>query len=374
MKPSTLTASGFVLLITCFHGVTTAAPLEAIRVSPDKKGFVQHPSGKAFVPWGFNYDHDRDGRLLEDYWDKEWETVEQDFAEMKELGANIVRIHIQFGKFMQDAKTPNEASHKQLAKLLALAEKTQLYIDLTGLGCYHKADVPEWYDKLEEAERWQSQAVFWEAVAKTCAKSPAIFCYDLMNEPVVAGGKGKRDDWLSGSFGGKHFVQFIALEAKGRKRHDIAAAWIKQLTTAIRKHDESHMITVGLVPWSVPKPGPKPGITSGFLPQHIHHDLDFIAMHIYPEKDKGDEAMAILKAFDIGKPIIIEETFPLKCGIKQHEQFIDQSKAHAAGWIGFYWGKTLEELKQPKDFGEAITAQWLEMFQRKAKASTKSLN
>ena len=29
------------------------------------------------------------------------------------------------------------------------------------------------------------QARFWEAVAATCRNRPAVFCYDLMNEPIV---------------------------------------------------------------------------------------------------------------------------------------------------------------------------------------------
>ncbi len=56
---------------------------------------------RAAVPSvGVNYDHDSqgEGRLLEDYWIDEWETVRGDFREMKELGANVVRIHLQFGK------------------------------------------------------------------------------------------------------------------------------------------------------------------------------------------------------------------------------------------------------------------------------------
>ena len=34
-----------------------------VRVAEDKKGFVLSTSGKPFVPWGFNYDHDEKGRL-----------------------------------------------------------------------------------------------------------------------------------------------------------------------------------------------------------------------------------------------------------------------------------------------------------------------
>lgn len=37
-----------------------------VRVADDKQGFVLSTSGKPFVPWGFNYDHDENGRLLED--------------------------------------------------------------------------------------------------------------------------------------------------------------------------------------------------------------------------------------------------------------------------------------------------------------------
>ena len=35
----------------------------------------------------------------------------------------------------------------------------------------------------------EAQARFWEAVATRCAGSPAVFCFDLMNEPVVPGGR-----------------------------------------------------------------------------------------------------------------------------------------------------------------------------------------
>src|ERR671933_550047 len=71
-----------------------------VQVAKDKKGFVLDPSGRPFVPWGFNYDHDDKGRLIEDYWEGEWPTVEAHFGQMKGLGANVVRVHLQFGKFM----------------------------------------------------------------------------------------------------------------------------------------------------------------------------------------------------------------------------------------------------------------------------------
>jgi glycerophosphoryl diester phosphodiesterase len=233
---------------------------------------------------------------------------------------------------------------------------------VTGLGCYHKPDVQPGYDKLSEQERWQAQAAFWEAVAQTCAESPAVFCYDLMNEPVVAGGDKKRDDWLGPGFGGKHFTQFITLDRAGRERTEIARQWIHTLVTAIRKHDWRHLVTVGLVPWSLDRPG----LTSGFAPEKIAADLDFIAVHIYPEKGKPDEAIDTLKGFAaVGKPVVIEEIFPLKCDAQELGRFIDQSRRYAAGWIGFYWGKTPDEIRPAKTISEAITLGWLELFREK---------
>jgi hypothetical protein len=334
-----------------------------VQVSRDKKGFVLEPSGKRFVPWGFNYDHDEKGRLLEDYWEAEWPTVEAHFAQMKKLGANVVRVHLQFGKFMDGPDKPNGKSLERLGKLLALAERHRLYLDLTGLGCYHKADVPAWYDKLSEKDRWEVQARFWQAVAGRCADSPAVFCYDLMNEPVVPGGKRKEVDWLGPAFGGKHFVQFITLDQKDRPRPDIARQWGRHLVTAIREKDKRHLITVGLVDWSLDRPG----LTSGFVPEKVAPDLDFVSVHLYPRKGKVDEALKTLADFAVGKPVVIEETFLLACSAKELEEFIEGSKKQAAGWIGFYWGKPPEELRRSTTIPDALTLEWLELFQRKAK-------
>src|SRR5688572_8285058 len=62
--------------------VEAGGTLSWIQVSADKQGFVLGESSQPFVPWGFNYDHDETGRLIEDYWRDEWPKVEEDFAEM----------------------------------------------------------------------------------------------------------------------------------------------------------------------------------------------------------------------------------------------------------------------------------------------------
>jgi hypothetical protein len=271
---------------------------------------------------------------------------------------------LQTGKFLKSADEAHEQAIRQLGKLLELAERTGLYLDLTGLGCYHKQDVPAWYDELTEPQRWAAQAVFWEAVAEHCAASPAVFCYDLMNEPVVAGGRRKDKDWLGPAFAGKHFVQFIALDQQQRARPEIAVQWVQRLTAAIRRRDPRHLITVGLVDWSLDRPG----LTSGFVPEKIAPHLDFICVHLYPKSGRLDEALDTLAGFSCGKPVVVEETFPLKCSASELEQFIDRSRPHSAGWISFYWGKSPARLETSGELGDAILLDWLKRFSKRAGA------
>ncbi|MGN6545242.1 MAG: cellulase family glycosylhydrolase, partial [Aureliella sp.] len=50
-----------------------------IKVSEDKAHFVAGDSREPFVVWGVNYDHDDGGRLIEDYWESDWQAVVGDF-------------------------------------------------------------------------------------------------------------------------------------------------------------------------------------------------------------------------------------------------------------------------------------------------------
>lgn len=335
--------------------------VDFIRVGKDGRHFVLLRSGSEFTPWGFNYDHDAANRLLEDYWNEEWDSVRGDFEEMKDLGANTVRIHLQVSRFMKSEQEPNQESLNQLACLLTLAERIGLYLDITGLGCYKKEDVPGWYNDLNETQRWDAQSRFWEAVAKTCGRSPAVFCYDLMNEPVVTEDKTNRD-WTPGAFGDRYFVQRLTLDFAGRTQKQIAKAWVDTMAAAIRKHDRQHLLTIGVIPWALTWPNAKPL----FYSKEVSKNLDFVSVHFYPKSGELDKALTALAVYNIGKPMIIEEMFPLSCSVKELDQFIDQSRPLTTGWIGFYWGKTIAEYKRAKgSIADAITLDWLEYFANK---------
>jgi len=337
--------------------------MDRISIAKDGREFILTPLGKPFVPWGLNYGNK--GRLIEDYWESEWQTVVEDFREMKAVGANVVRVHLQLGKFMTSPDKADDNTLRHLGNLVKLSEQTGLYLDLTGLGCYRKSDIPPWYDALSEAERWAVQSRFWEAVSAQCSHSPSIFCYDLMNEPLAPAGKRKPREWYSGTlFGGYDFLQWIALEQADRPREEIACRWIETMTKAIRKHDRQHLITVGLLPSS-----PQLGHFSGFLPEKVAPWLDFISVHIYPEKGKVEQALKILHEFSAGKPVVIEETFPLSCGRDELEVFLRASRGIACGWMGHYNGQSPSELTQLEKqnkitIPQALYLDWLELFQK----------
>ena len=324
--------------------------MESVRIAPDNKGFIVHPSGKRFVAWGHNYA----AQGLEDPAKRSWAKIENDLIDLKNMGANVIRIHLQFPQFMDGPMQPNTPALARLAHLLQLAEHHRIYLDITGLACYRKNQRAAWYDALPDRERWAAQARFWEAIAETCAASPAVFCYDLMNEPIVSGAR--KDGWYTGELGGYEFLQRLSLDQPGRPLDDIAKEWTHTLVAAIRKRDSTHLITIGMLPaWGVSQ-------------QAVGPELDFIAVHIYPEKGKVPEAIATLKRFDIGKPIVIEETFPLSCGVPDEREFLLQSRTLASGWIGQYPEESPADLQALKRSGkitlpQAVYLGWLELFQ-----------
>ena len=310
-----------------------AAPATAAmpRVIVERDHFVlsglQH---QRFVAWGHNHGYSY-GHGLENLDDPSvWQRIERDLADMKRMGANVVRIHLEVGDVMSAADRVNESALKHLDRLLAVAERERIYLDVTGLNCFRPKIVPAWYNARDDEGRWAVQARFWEAVAARCANSDAIFCYDLMNEPLAPGGKREPGQWQTGKlFGGYDFFQWIALDPKGRTREQIAVQWIRRMTAAIRAHDKTHLITVG-IPWAFSLPN-----ISGFEPAAVGPELDFLSIHIYPEQGKLDESLALLKTFTaVGKPVVVEETFPLSCDVATEEQFIRRAaraEAVAAG-------------------------------------------
>jgi hypothetical protein len=92
-------------------------------------------------------------------------------------------------------------------------------------------------------------------------------------------------------------------------------------------------------------------------------------VHIYPDSEKPAEAMEALRRVSVGKPVVIEETFPLYSSVEELEEFLRASKEIATGWMGHYDGQNLEELDAIERAGELTVPQeiyraWQRLFVR----------
>lgn len=333
-----------------------------VRVSDDNSQFLLTESGEEFTPWGFNY-LGIHGHLAEEDWHtpEGWARIENDFREMKKLGANVIRWHLQFGTFMTEQQTPDVEQLARLEKLLTLARETGLYLDLTGLNCFRKNRIPPWYDEMSEAERWREQACFWSSIAKTCAGNPAVFCYDLINEPVIGEPKDGEHPWVAGELGGFYFLNRISHNADGRDKQKVVADWVKMLAEAIRRHDKETPVTVGVIPWAFVWANAKPL----FYSQQALENLDFVSIHCYPESGNLEKEMAALAVYDIGKPLVIEEFFPMKCSIEELDKFMDAAAPRVDGWISHYFGSTPEQHRAGAEPAGQLSAEFFDFWSRK---------
>ena len=325
-----------------------AEDMETVKIAPDQKGFQLDPSGARFVPWGHNYASVDIMERLE----KDPERVAREFAEMKAAGTTVARIHPEMPHILTGPDQAAPEAIDQLKTLLRIAEDSGIRLKITGLACYKIKDRMDWYDSMDEQDRWKTQAFFWETIASTCAESPAVFAYDLVNEP---GAIGKRTDgWYLGRMGEVEFCQRLSLDAGKRNGDEIFREWTKRMVSAIRKHDQTHLITMGMLPF------PAAYKTAA-------EQLDFVSPHLYPKTGKIDDEIELLKKFDWGKPIVIGETFPLSCGADDERDFLLRSRPFAHGWIGHWPDESPAKLAELKDAGKAtihnaIWLSWVDLF------------
>ena len=325
-----------------------AADMETVRIAPNRKGFILHPSGDLYVPWGHNYASvDIMNRLARDP-----ERVKREFTEMKAAGSTVARIHPEMPRILTGPGKADPEALDQLKKILKIAEKSGIHLKITGLACYKIKDRMDWYDSLDDQDRWKTQAFFWETIARTCAESSAVFAYDLVNEPAAVGKRA--DGWYMGRMGDVEFCQRLSLDPGERKGDDIFGEWTKRMVASIRKHDKTHLITMGMLPF--------PGSYEAAAEQ-----LDFVSPHLYPRTGKVDDEIKLLQKFDWGKPILIGETFPLSCSVDDERDFLLRSREFAHGWIGHWPDESPAELAELKKTGKAtihnaIWLSWVDLF------------
>jgi len=310
-----------------------AKPLPKIRVARDGRTFVTE-GGRQFVPFGVNY-YRPDTGWAPQIWKKfDLEVTRRDFAIMKSLGVNCVRVFLTFGSFFTETNALDAAGLAKFDHFLSLAEEAGIYVHPTGPD--HWEGVPKWAqgDRFGDPGLLAAQENFWRLFAQRYRGRNVIFAYDLLNEPSVRWQPPEGADLL----------------AYQRSREDIADEWTRRQVAAIKAADPDALVTVGLIQWSVPALLPAVKHYSGFRPARQAKFLDFMEIHFYPlDHGAGDfEARnwaylesVVREVAAPGKPVVIAEFGWVRNGDEQQQarwcaRAVERTAGPACGWLN--WG------------------------------------
>jgi hypothetical protein len=240
------------------------------------------------------------------------------------MGANSMRIYLQLGQVMATPSEPRHSILSALQRLLALAQSDGIYLDITGDLVWQPSRAPAWYEQMPVQQRWQVQARFWRAVAHASSTSPAVLCYELTSEPIVA----QTRAYYYGRIGNWWFQQSIAA-APPRDADQLARSWTRLLASAVRSEDD-RPVTIGLLP---DRTGP-------FSPANIGDLLDMLTVHEYPTTGQAAAAISVIRSFAGGrKPVLLGETSMLTDDALTQRRFLTAAARSLAGAFEFFDGR-----------------------------------
>ncbi|MBN2269858.1 MAG: beta-galactosidase [Sedimentisphaerales bacterium] len=350
-----------------------AGDMELIVVSPDGHGFVERDSGRAFIPFGTNY-YDPDTGWAPKIWRRfDAAKVRGHFRVMKELGVNCTRVFLTAATFQPDSKTIDRQALEKLDTLIAIARQSGIRLMLTGPD--HWEGVPPYWkpDRFAGEQALKALEHFWAVVAGRYRGEPAIFAWDLLNEPHLPWfdeqWRERWNKWLEDTYGnwdglksawGEQITESDRWGAVGVAedkpvtgsarlrdyqlfREHLADNWVRRQVDAIRRADPARLVTVGYIQWSYPlvRPG-SPSRYAAFNPRRQARLLDFVTIHFYPTLGSPFESEAnwrknldylqgALAYCHTGKPVVLAEFGWYGGGAPQQHPFL--SEAQQADWI-----------------------------------------
>ncbi|MCX8036940.1 MAG: beta-galactosidase [Candidatus Sumerlaeia bacterium] len=344
-----------------------------VKVAPDGRGFVAGES--PWHPFGCNYFDPHVGWAPKMWREFDAGRVEEHFRIMQHLGVNVVRVFLAAQSFYPTPPRLEPEALEKFDRLLDIARRYGIRVHPTGLDAWEGN--PPWRRGdifADEAVR-AHQVGFWKAFAARYKDEPAIFAYDLLNEPHVHwSGRAMESawrKWLVQHYGtiealrkawkneATPFEAFDAIPVPRdepasasrmladyqRFRESVGERWVKEQADAIRSADPNHLITVGFIQWTVPVLHGRPSRYAGFHPAQIAAHVDFLSVHFYPlwgdplrSDEEFDRNLAYLEfllryvhAGDPTKPLVVGE-FGWYGGGRTSDRAQVRSEADQARW------------------------------------------
>ncbi len=390
-------------LLVAGGGCASSGAIEAgpkmglVAVAADGGGFVDQGTGLPFVPFGTNYYDPNTGWPPKVWQQFDPNRVTEQFAVMQDLGVNCARVFLAASTFQPDVDTVDEGALRKLDTLVRIAREAGIRLILTGPD--HWEGPPAYWkpDRFAGARALGALETFWQTVGRRYRGEPAIFAWDLLNEPAipwfVETWRPAWNAWLAQKYGDRTGLktawadelkedeswgsiaapQDKAAEGNSRLldwqmfRESLADEWVRRQVGAIRQADPTHLITVGYIQWSYPaiRPG-DPSLYSAFNPKRQAQWLDFISIHFYPlmgqpvaSRTNWDNNLAYLQSIlaycHVGKPVVLEEygwygggAAPGRQHLSEHDQAnwlvaeLEASRRLADGWLSWPFADTPE--------------------------------
>ena len=285
------------------------AHLPRIQIAPDGHGFVT-AQGKPFVPMGVSYYRPDTGWAPQVWKQFDPAATRRDFARLKALGANCVRVFLTYGSFYQKPGVLSPVGLAKFDEFLKLAEAAGLYVQVTGPAGWE--GMPSWArgDRFADERLLRAQVDFWKLFAARYRHRSIIFAYGLANEPSIhwrsEAMQAKWDIWTKRHYGslagayqawhltpptpmpahapvpGKHAGPSRQLLDYQHFREGLADVWTQRQVKAIKSVDPDALVTIGLVQYSVPMRMPRSSKYPAFRPSELARYLDFMEIHFYP--------------------------------------------------------------------------------------------
>lgn len=269
----------------------TAGAADA-RLSPVRlDGNYFSRDGHRFIPVGANWVPAKAGMQWPTQWDPK--AIEADFARMRELGFNTIRLDFVWAWIEPRPGDYNPEAFRALDFLISLAHRYHIYLHPSLLigGEVGEAywDVPyrQGRHPHSDPDMLRIETDHVAELARRYGKEPAILGWDLTDEPPF---------WI---------VPDSTTDA-------MAINWTRLLSWSIRQYDSLHPIVVGT---SMEDVGHGP-----FRPDNIRHEADFLSVHpysIYAPKlfpdpmlsERGTYGSAFETALSggAGRPVMVQE-------------------------------------------------------------------
>jgi hypothetical protein len=365
----------FAVALMCGAGsAAEQSQMGLITVAPDERSFVEQGMERPYIPFGTNYYDPNTGWAPKLWRQFDAGRVREHFRVMSEMGVNCARVFLTAGSFQPTAETINEEALAKLDKMVEIARQTNVRLILTGPD--HWEGQPDYWrpDRFAGEKALAALDRFWEVVGRRYRDEPAIFAWDLLNEPhipwVIEEWRPKWQAWLHGTYANRAALasawgdeltdadrwENVAvpqdrpdtgnprLRDWQRFREHLADEWVRRQVEAIRRADPTHLISVGYIQWSYPlvRSG-NPGRYAAFNPQRQVRWLDFITIHFYPTQGSPFQSQqnwrenisylqAVVAYCHAGKPVVLGEYGWYGGGAPQKHPYL--SEEQQAQWIG----------------------------------------